>query len=508
MFNRESGVLLHPSSLPGRHGIGEIGPDARRWLQLLHSAGQKLWQMLPLTPPGTAFSPYQGRSSFAGDIHLISLEDLQTDGLLTGAEVESATLASGRIHFEQMEAVKLPLLQLAAERFLTRQTPEESDTFTKFCERQNYWLLDYARYQALKYANAGRGWMAWPVPERSREQSAIARLDLAYASVIRREMALQFLFERQWHKLRQCADAYGIRMIGDLPIFVALDSADVWAAQHLFRLAADGSPEVVAGVPPDYFSAVGQRWGNPLYDWDAHRQQGFLWWSQRVQRTIEMTHILRIDHFRGFAACWEIPADEPTAVKGHWVEAPGYELFEQLKHNLGPNLPIIAEDLGLITDDVVALRDHFEFPTMRVLQFSFGGEEKLQPHTFPVRCVAYSGTHDNDTTVGWFWGSLENETPAEQLSRQQERDLVRRYYHTDGTDIQWTAIRELLTGQTEAVIFPLQDILGLDSSHRMNTPGTVGDHNWTWRFDWNQIDASLFDRLRALTEQAGRNARP
>jgi 4-alpha-glucanotransferase len=330
---------------------------------------------------------------------------------------------------------------------------------------------------------------------------------VAHATVIRREMALQFLFERQWQKLRQCADAYGIRMIGDLPIFVALDSADVWAAQHLFRLDADGSPEVVAGVPPDYFSAVGQRWGNPLYDWDAHRKQEFQWWSQRVRRTLEMTHILRIDHFRGFAACWEIPADEPTAVKGQWVEAPGYELFEQLKRSLGPNLPIIAEDLGLITDDVVALRDHFEFPTMRVLQFSFGGEEKLLPHTYPTRCVAYSGTHDNDTTVGWFWGSLENETPAEQLSRQQERDLVRRYYHTDGTDIQWTAIRELLTADTEAVIFPLQDILGLDSSHRMNTPGTVGNHNWTWRFDWNQIDPALFDRLRALTQQTGRNAR-
>jgi 4-alpha-glucanotransferase len=507
MFERESGVLLHPSSLPGNYGIGDIGPEARRWLDLLHSSQQTLWQMLPLTPPGTAFSPYQGRSSFAGDVHLISLEDLVTSGLLTEAELTLAVLPRGPVDFEQVVARKSPLLQVAAERFLARQDATQDAEFSAFCAEQVLWLRDYARYQVLKQLNAGAAWMSWPVPERSREPSALQKLDAKHAVAIQREMALQFLFEKQWRALRQYADARAVRLIGDLPIFVALDSADVWAAQQLFRLLPDGSPEVVAGVPPDYFSATGQRWGNPLYAWDAHREQGFAWWTERVRRTLEMTHILRIDHFRGFAAFWEIPADEPTAVKGHWVDAPGYELFEQLRRKLGANLPIIAEDLGIITDDVVALRDHFEFPTMRVLQFSFGGEEKLLPHTYPRHCVAYTGTHDNDTTVGWFWGSLDNETPAERESRLLERDRVRQYYHTDGTDIQWTAIRELMAGQAEAVIFPLQDILGLDSSHRMNTPGTVGPSNWTWRFDWSQVRPELFERLRGITETTGRNQR-
>lgn len=505
MFNRESGVLLHPSSLPGNHGVGELGPESRRWLQTLRDARQKLWQVLPLTPPGTAFSPYQGRSSFAGDVLLLSLDDLAKDGLLTEAEVRSASLPAGRIDADRVVAVKTPLLQAAARRFLRRMDESPDPRFASFQAEQGYWLKDYARYQALKRHYDGAGWLDWPSPLRKREAAALAALDVQQAEVIREETALQFLFELQWQALRRLADEYGIRIVGDLPIFVALDSADVWAAQGLFQLQADGTPSVVAGVPPDYFSATGQRWGNPLYAWDAHKRENFAWWTRRVKRTFEMTHVLRIDHFRGFAAYWEIPADEPTAIKGRWVEAPGYALFERLKATLGAELPVIAEDLGIITDDVVALRDHFGLPTMRVLQFSFGGEEKLLPHNYPALCVAYTGTHDNDTTVGWFHGPLETEPADVQESRMQERDRVRRYYSTDGTDIQWTAIGALMAGQTEAVVFPLQDVLGLDSSHRMNTPGTVGSHNWTWRFDWRQVDPGAFERLRQVTEQTGRN---
>ncbi len=505
LFQRESGVLLHPSSFPGPYGIGEIGDSAHQWLGLLSKMEQKLWQILPITPPGTAFSPYQGRSSFAGDIMLLSFDELVRDGLLTAAEVLPLRADGGRLDFERLSQKRPPLLRKAALRFLKGADARAAAEFEAFCEAEDYWLLDYARYQAIKNARGGDGWQTWPTELRAREAEALQSIDFELAGAIRVEKALQFLFDKQWAAVRAEAKRLNIRIIGDLPIFVALDSADVWASQHLFRLDAEGQPTSVAGVPPDYFSKSGQRWGNPLYDWAAHEQEDFSWWRSRIRRTLEMTDVMRIDHFRGFAACWEIPASEPTAVNGQWVPAPGRRLFELLRQELGEDLPIIAEDLGIVTDDVVALRDEFALPTMRVLQFSFNGEARLLPDRFPENCVCYTGTHDNDTIVGWYNDDGEGNEALSAAELEAERDRVRRYYGTDGTNIHFTAIRAALETRAAAAIFPVQDVIGSGASTRVNTPGTVGPHNWSWRMEWDQLSSEAMETVVAITAETGRN---
>jgi 4-alpha-glucanotransferase len=507
LFKRESGILLHPSSLPGSYGSGELGPEALRFIDFLTRMRQSLWQVLPLTPPGTAFSPYQGGSSFAGNVLLLSLDLLELRGLLDPLDtsvIDAARQEEGPLDAARLTRKKLPLLRHAAAQFLAQLEGREENEFRAFQQRQGYWLRDYARYQALQRRFDGTPWFEWPMPLRQRDAAALAEVDHDLAVNIELEEALQFLFEQQWLAVRRHANRAGVRVLGDLPIFVSHDSADVWAAQKLFQLDSAGQPLAVAGVPPDYFSASGQRWGNPLYAWDEHRREGFQWWTRRVQRTLEMTDLLRIDHFRGFAACWEIPAEEPTAIRGRWVEAPGYELLQQLVNALGPELPIVAEDLGIITDDVVALREYFGLPTMRVLQFSFTGEEKLLPHHYPRNCVAYTGTHDNDTIVGWYAG-VPDQTLASPAEVAAERDRVRRYYSTDGTDIQWTCMKALLESQCAAAVFPLQDVMGLGSEARMNTPGTVGPHNWSWRFRWDQLEERMVEGLAYITRAAGRN---
>lgn len=505
MFQRESGVLLHPTSLPGRFGIGDLGPEALRWIRWLHGADQRLWQVLPLSPVGPGLSPYTCSSSFAGNPLLLSPERLADAGHLSSDELKAAELPSGPVNEAAVMSRKPPLIEAATQRFVASMTPDDRDAFGDYCAKQAYWLVDYARYQACKTLHRGAPWWSWPKPLRAREPSALAALDQQLTTPIEWVKAQQFLFEQQWQSVRRLANLKRIRLIGDLPIFVSLDSADVWSHQHLFQLHADGSPIVVAGVPPDYFAKDGQRWGNPLYDWKAHEAEDFAWWSSRVQRTLELCDILRIDHFRGFAACWEIPAQEPTAVHGRWAPAPGRQLFESVQRRLG-ELPVIAEDLGLITDDVVALREHFGFPTMRVMQFSFGGDKRLLPHNFPRNSVAYTGTHDNDTTVGWYSSPVEEHGLGTKQQVQAERDRFRRYYTTDGADVQWTAIQRLMAGQAAAVIFPLQDIIGLGSEARMNTPGTVGPHNWTWRFSSDQLDDKMQSTLRAITHETHRNA--
>lgn len=507
LFKRESGILLHPTSLPGPHGIGELGGEALRFVDTLAAMRQSIWQVLPLTPPGTAFSPYQGGSSFAGNTWLLSVDRLDQRGLLEPLEssvLERLDLGEGRVDFEAVIQRKVPLLRHAAAQFLATAKGSERDHFDYFRHQQDYWLRDYARYQALQRAHHGTPWFAWSAELRRRHPSALDEVDRSLESAILVECALQYLFEVEWHRVRAYANQLGIRILGDLPIFVSHDSADVWAAQHLFQLDKDGNPRVVAGVPPDYFSKTGQRWGNPLYDWEQHEAENFEWWTRRVRRTLEMTDLLRIDHFRGFAACWEIPADELTAINGRWVPSPGVALFKRLQAEFDGHLPIVAEDLGIITEDVDALRDSFDLPTMRVLQFSFGGEEKLLPHNYPVNCVAYTGTHDNDTTVGWYGGPSSGGL-LELKQHEVERDRVRRYYNTDGTDIQWTCMNALLNLPCAAVIFPLQDVLGLDSRARMNTPGTVGEHNWTWRFSWEQLEERMVKGLEFITREAGRN---
>lgn len=509
LFERESGVLLHPSSLPGPFGTGEIGAEAIRWLDLLEQMGQSLWQVLPLTPPGMAASPYQARSSFAGNPLLISLQSLAETGLLTQDDLAAARGAVGasteRVNFAQMEASRAPLLRRAAVRFLSKLSGVDRDEFDAFCKQQDYWLHDYARFQAIKNARAGDDWLSWPEDIKRRQPQALENVDFELSNALRVEKALQFLFERQWQHLRIEARRRNIRIIGDLPIFVALDSADVWASQHLFQLGADGQPRAVAGVPPDYFSKTGQRWGNPLFDWEANQLEGFQWWTRRMRRTLEMADVTRVDHFRGFAACWEIPADEPTAEQGRWAPTPGAELFAALQQRLGSELSIIAEDLGIVTEDVDQLRDSLGLPTMRILQFSFTGDPELLPHRYPENSVCYTGTHDNDTSSGWYHARAGDGQILSDAELEVQRDRVRRYYGTDGTDIHFTAIRGVLQTQACAALFPLQDVLGLGSEARMNTPGTMGSHNWSWRFDWSQLTSKAVETVAAITRETERN---
>lgn len=506
MFRRESGILLHPTSLPGPYGIGDLGPECLRWIKFLDDTGQRLWQVLPLTPVGDGFSPYHCGSSFAGNPLLLSPERLHNDGFLTDEELRFAELPwRSRLVPSEVMAKKLPLLQRAASRFLQEAAAEDRDAFEEFKSAQADWLLDFARFEAIRGTRQNASWLTWPADLKRRDPQTLSALDRELSQPIARACALQFLVEQQWQSVRRLANLRQIRVIGDLPIFVALDSADVWSAQSLFQLHEDGSPRVVAGVPPDYFSKTGQRWGNPLYDWPKHEADGFRWWKRRVTRTLEVTDLLRIDHFRGFAAYWEIPADEPTAIRGRWVPAPGMKLFSEFERALGKPLPIMAEDLGIITDDVVELRDHFGFPTMRVLQFSFTGDEKLLPSKYPENCVAYTGTHDNETTVGWYTDDPALNTMQSVEAVEAERDRVRRFFSTDGTDIHWTCIHYLMAGSASAVIVPFQDVMGLGSEARMNTPGTVGDHNWTWRCDWNQLQPHMQQTLLHVTRETGRN---
>jgi 4-alpha-glucanotransferase len=507
LFNRESGILLHPTSLPGPYGVGELGPAAFRFVDFLAETRQGLWQVLPLTPAGQGFSPYHCSSSFASNVLLLSFEALAEEGWLDLPEALLAGLEAPELALDPDRVLekKLPLLRMVAARFRTEAPRLRQDAFEAFRDRQP-WLRDFARFIALGRHFEGRPWHEWPLELRRRDPSALARADQELAVAIDVEEVLQFLIESQWQTLRKYANRHGVRIVGDVPIFVAHDSADVWAAQELFQLDDQGKPTVVSGVPPDYFSATGQRWGNPMYAWDRHLEQGFEWWLSRLGRTFAVADIVRIDHFRGFAACWEIPAAEPTAIRGRWMPAPGKQLFRRLVDHFGADLPIIAEDLGIITDDVVELRDDFGLPTMRVVQFSFNGEEAFLPRNFPENCVAYTGTHDNDTLVGWHRGAVEGRV-GDSKAIAAERDQVRRYYSTDGTDIHWTCIRALLESRCAAVIVPMQDVLGLGSEARMNTPGTVGDHNWRWRFSWDQLDPAMVTRLREMTEAAHRNTR-
>lgn len=472
--------------------------------------GQKLWQMLPLGPTGYGASPYQSLSSFAGNPLLISLDALMLDGVIMAEELASfPSFPEGCVLFTQVEEERSRLLRTAAGRFLKQCTrsPLVRRAFQAFCETESEWLEDYALFIALKQQHEGRPWYEWPEAIRTRQSDALTAARAGLKEQMDEVKALQFFFQRQWRKLHARAQELGISLIGDIPIFTAHDSADVWARPELFELNENGEPTVVAGVPPDYFSATGQRWGNPLYRWRAHEEEGFAWWQARLRKTLEMVDIVRIDHFRGFAAYWEIPAHEPTAVNGRWVEAPGDALFEALRRGIGADLPVIAEDLGIITPDVTALRERHGFPGMKVMQFAFGADTLAQeyiPENYPDDCVAYTGTHDNDTVLGLFRsGEGEASTrTAEQI--EAERRTILGYTHTDGSELNWDFIRAVVNSQARLAITPLQDLLGLGSEARMNTPGQMGEHFWSWRFSWSQLKPEITERMRGLTEAAGR----
>ncbi len=504
-FPRSSGILLHPTSLPGPFGIGDLGLEAFGFADFLVETGQSLWQVLPLGPTGYGDSPYACYSAFAGNTLLISPERLIEEGLLNAEELPDLPLfRPERVDFQTVHQFKDAILQKAYAGFQQGAGAGLRSGFAEFCELSKSWLDDYALFRALKETHHGIAWNEWEPDLIRREPAAIASATTQLWPQIEAHKFYQFLFFRQWFALKSYCNERGIKVIGDIPIFVAQDSADVWTNPHEFKLDENGVPIVVAGVPPDYFSVTGQLWGNPLYNWKQMEDEGFRWWIERVRATLQTVDIVRIDHFRGFAACWEIPGGDKTAERGQWVEAPGREFFKAIREALG-ELPIIAEDLGVITPDVVALRDEFGFPGMRILQFAFSsdpGNHDL-PHNYHPNVVVYTGTHDNDTTVGWINsvagpGSTRN---AEQIER--EKKFCLRYLNTPGEEIHWDFIRAVLASVANTAVVPLQDLLGLGTEARMNLPNSI-EGNWSWRYQSGALTAEIRERLKSLSELYGR----
>jgi 4-alpha-glucanotransferase len=494
-FPRSSGILLHPTSLPGRYGIGDLGAEARRFVDFLAAAGQTLWQVLPLGPTGYGDSPYQCFSARAGNPLLISLEGLVEKKWLDASALAGApAFPEDRVDFEQLVPWKTAVLESAARHFSGRSG------FEKFCEANQHWLDDYALFMALKAKHHGVAWNQWEPGARDREPKALAQWREQLAGPVAAQKFLQFVFFEQWRELREYARERGVRIMGDLPIYVAHDSADVWAHPQYFQLDAQGNPTVVSGVPPDYFSATGQLWGNPIYRWDAHAKDGYGWWLDRFRAAFEMVDMIRLDHFRGFEAYWEIPASEPTAVHGRWVKGPGAALFRAAQSALG-ELPLVAENLGVITPEVEAIRHEFALPGMAVLQFAFGTDAQaptFRPHNYPREVVAYSGTHDSDTTMGWWLSKGRGESTRSDDDIRRERDFAMRYLNTDGREIHWVFIRTLLASVADTVLFPLQDVLGLGTEARMNLPATMGG-NWRWRYRVGELKPEHAERLGELT---------
>jgi 4-alpha-glucanotransferase len=502
---RASGVLLHPTSLPGRFGIGDLGPAAIRFADFLSAGGQGLWQLLPLGPTGYGDSPYACYSAFAGNELLISPEKLFEAGLLSRSELDEVpSLPGEKVDFGSALEIKQRFLAQACTRYQETAHSEFSSAFRSFAEKNSFWLTDYALFRALKDEHGGQPWHEWESALAQRDASAIAGVTQKLHDRIEKHKFAQFLFFKQWFELRDYCHTLGLRLIGDVPIFVAHDSADVWTYPEEFKLENNGRPTVVAGVPPDYFSATGQLWGNPIYDWDHMRKNDFRWWIERVRANLRMVDVVRLDHFRGFAACWEIPAGDSTAERGSWVEAPGRELFDALHKALG-DLPIIAEDLGVITPDVEGLRDELGLSGMRVLQFAFSGERANAnlPHNYPRNVVAYTGTHDNDTTVGWFESLADADSARTSAERKSEKEFCLKYLDSDGAEIHWDFIRAVMASVANTAVVPLQDLLGLGNEARMNRPNSR-EGNWSWRFAEEDLTDQLARRLKEITETYGR----
>jgi 4-alpha-glucanotransferase len=485
-FKRASGILLHPTSLPGPYGIGDLGPAAYTWVDWLAGSGCTLWQVLPVGPTGFGDSPYQCFSAFAGNPYLVSPQLLLKEGLLKDEDLaDMPAWDEQRVDFGRLYLWKPALLEKAFRRFSAHPGAVQAE-FAAFCAENAAWLEDYALFVAIKETNGGGSWDGWPEALRLRELSALNAARTALKSDITRFSFYQFLFFRQWNALRAYAHKKGLLIIGDIPIFVAYDSSDVWAHPDLFHLDENGKPTVVAGVPPDYFSPTGQLWGNPLYKWEVHRASGYAWWLKRLQASLKLVDILRIDHFRGFAGYWEIPAGNPTAEIGRWVKGPGADFFKVVQDKMG-SLPIVAEDLGVITPDVVKLRDQFALPGMKILQFAFSGPDNpFLPHAYSQNCVVYTGTHDNDTTRGWYASAPE-----------AEKDFARRYLQVDGSRIAWDLVRAAWSSTAVFALAPLQDLLELGNEARMNFPSRLGG-NWEWRMNGQALSEGLQGRIKEL----------
>jgi 4-alpha-glucanotransferase len=484
---RRAGILLHPTSLPGPYRGGDIGHCAYRFIEFLQAAGCSVWQMLPLGPTHEDGSPYQCLSVHAGNPLLISLDWLEDRKFLDLHSIDQDP---------QGEDFRRACLRLAGQRFFSAASPDWLKKFARFKRQQSGWLDDFALFMAIKQSQQGATWMVWPEALRHREQKALSRVRQQYAETIEQICFEQFIFFTQWHEIRAYANDHGVMLFGDMPIFVSHDSADVWAQRQNFMIDENGAAALVAGVPPDAFSDTGQRWGNPLYDWAFMKRDRFSWWHQRFATQLELFDLIRIDHFRGFEACWQIPAEEPTAINGEWVEVPGRALLQSLFDHFG-NLALVAEDLGVITRQVTKLRKDFHLPGMKILQFAFGGDSKnpYLPHNHEKMSVVYTGTHDNNTTLGWY-NTLDEHT-RRHLNRYLGIDQATRL------DMPWLFNRLALSSVARLVVLPLQDILSLDESHRMNIPGTT-ESNWLWRFTEGDLSEVLAVRLREMLDLYGR----
>ncbi len=499
-FSRSSGVLLHPTSLPGAHGVGDLGSEAYRFIDFLHSAGQKLWQVLPLNPTGYADSPFQCFSASAGNPLLISLDYLVKQGILGKKDVQSVPAFSWEtVDYEAAGEFKRPLLHKAARNFFSDASAETRREFEEFAQTHASWLEDYALFMAEKEEHGLIAWTKWPEDIAARQPEAMRRKKEELASAIDAQKFLQYVFFEQWQNLRSYGRERNIRIIGDLPIYVAHDSADVWANRQFFLLDERGKPLKIAGVPPDYFSATGQCWGNPIYNWPLLKQTGFQWWVERLRSALRLYDFIRIDHFRGFEAYWEVPGDETTAVNGRWIKGPGAELFSVLRKELG-DLPIIAENLGVITPEVEALRHEFGLPGMAILPFAFGNDPQaptFKPHNYVRDLVAYTGTHDNDTVVGWWTSSGTGDSTRTAEDVLKEHAYARAYLGFENEPIHWVLIRAILASVANTAIAPMQDLLGLGTEARMNLPGVASGY-WKWRMRPGAASKEISARLKEL----------
>jgi 4-alpha-glucanotransferase len=488
--NRRAGVLLHPTSLPGRFGVGDLGDELMAFLDWAEKAGMHIWQVLPLNPPGYGYSPYGCISSFAGNPLLISPQRLVEAGLLPSIG-EVPDFADDHVDFERVTAFKNQLLRESFEHFETNGRNDQRAALKRF-ERDNKWLPEWSLYAALKQKFEGKQWSAWPREIARREKEAIAAATEELADEIRFHKYVQWVFFTQWAAVREAAYGRKIKIMGDVPIYVAGDSADVWANRNLFQLDENGEPRFVAGVPPDYFSETGQRWGNPLYDWDKMRSQNFRWWVARIRANLRFADMLRLDHFRGFAAYWEVPATEKTAMNGRWVPGPGRALFDAIRDAVG-DVPLVAEDLGFITAEVHELRRAIDIPGMKILQFGFSHVDSPHlPHRFEAETVVYTGTHDNDTARGWY-----------ETASEEERALAHEYLGCDSDEFSDSLMRAAYTSVAETAVVPVQDILNLGSDARMNRPGAKSD-NWSWRMEPGALTDRDAARMRHLAEITGR----
>jgi 4-alpha-glucanotransferase len=505
--SRASGVLLHPTSLPGPFGIGDLGPEAYKFVDFLEASDQSLWQILPLGPVGFGNSPYMCFSAFAGNPLLISPQKLVDAGLLDAADIKNPpSFRLDRVDYGSVHNYKIGLLGRSFRKFETQFPAAYPEDYYRFLEQNVFWLEDFALFMALKERNGNKMWTDWETDLVQREPGSLEKWKKILSKNIQFHIFIQYLFFKQWEALRKYCHDRSISIIGDMPLYVACDSVDFWVNRELFDLDNKGNPRVIAGVPPDYFSSTGQRWGNPVYCWDAMARDGYKWWIERFKLNFRLYDVLRLDHFRGYEAYWEIPAGEPTAILGRWVKGPGADLFRTVQSNLG-NIRVIAEDLGVITPEVEQLRDEFNFPGMRILQMAFGNDPKArdyQPHNYSANCVVYTATHDHNTTVGWFTAKPGTQTTQSVEEVENERKCCLDYLGRSGHEINWDFIRLAMSSVANLAIFPVQDVLGQATSSRMNLPGAT-EGNWEWRMNDDMLNQPTLNRLKRMTRMYERN---